>query len=102
MMIGADQKKLHYDLVNVGLRAIATSAGLVQLCKELQSAGVLDDAAVGRIKHIVADEIALSAPRPLLRSDFRRDICARLDAIFSGEQKFGAAESLSIGIQHKA
>jgi len=95
MTIGMEQKKLHYDLKNVGLRAQATAAGLVQLCKELKSAGVLTDDAVHRIKESIADEIALTAPRPLLRAEFRQEICSRLDSIFSGEQKLGDAEALA-------
>lgn len=97
MTIGSEQKKLHQDLKNVGLRAQATAAGLVQLCKELQAAGVINDAAVGRIKEAIADEISLTAPRPLLRADFRRDVCERLNAIFSGAEKLGPAEDMPFG-----
>jgi hypothetical protein len=94
MTIGNEQKKLHHDLKNVGLRAQATAAGLVQLCKELQAAGVLSDAAVGRVKESIADEIALTAPRPMLRADFRKEVCERLNAIFSGAEKLGPAEDI--------
>ena len=95
MTVGMEQRKLHYDLKNVGLRAQATAAGLVQLCKELQSAGVLEEAAVSRIKEAIADEIALTAPRAILRQEYRRDVCARLNSIFAGEQKLGEAEGFA-------
>lgn len=94
MTVGMEQKRLHLDLKNVGLRAQATAAGLVQLCKELQAAGVLSDDAVGRIKESIADEIALTAPRPMLRADFRKEVCERLNAIFSGAEKLGPAEAI--------
>ena len=90
----ADAKKLHFDLVNVGLRAQATAAGLVQLCRELQRAGILDDQGVGRIKGEIANEIALAAPRHVRGSEFRQDIEARLDRIFAGEQQLGDAAGL--------
>ncbi|MGO4167988.1 hypothetical protein [Novosphingobium sp. YAF33] len=99
MSIGVEQKRLHQDLKNVGLRAQATAAGLVQLCKELQAVGVLGDAAVSRVKEAIANEIALTAPRPILREDFRRDVCARLDAIFSGAEKLGPAEEMPFAQQ---
>ncbi|AXB80740.1 hypothetical protein [Novosphingobium sp. P6W] len=94
MKVGSEQEKLHHDLKNVGLRAQATAAGLVQLCKELQGAGVLSEAAVQRIKNSIADEIALTAPRPMLRADFRKEVCQRLDGIFSGSEKLGPAEEM--------
>ena len=37
------QKKLHFELTNVGMRAQATAAGMVQLCRELHRAGILDN-----------------------------------------------------------
>lgn len=83
------QKKLHFDLTNVGLRAHATAAGLVQLCLELRRAGLLDDAAIERIKGTIACDIEVSAPRSVATPGFRRDIRARLDRIFAGEEKIG-------------
>jgi hypothetical protein len=89
-------KKLHFDLTNVGLRAQATASGLIQLCKELHRAGVLDDEAIGRIKTVVADEIALNAPRSVSLADYRRDIDERLDRLFAGEQRVGDASTLAL------
>ncbi|HUD30104.1 MAG TPA: hypothetical protein VMQ93_14625 [Novosphingobium sp.] len=95
MAPGKTSASMHDDLRNVGLRAQATAAGLVQLCKELNAAGVLDEGAVQRVKHAIADEIALTAPRPIPRADFRRDVCERLDALFAGDEKVGPADRLS-------
>lgn len=48
------QKKLHFELTNVGMRAQATAAGMVQLCRELHRAGILDNDALERIKSAIA------------------------------------------------
>ncbi|WP_232492776.1 hypothetical protein [Novosphingobium kaempferiae] len=95
MTATTESARMHDDLKNIGLRAQATAAGLVQLCKELNAVGVLDQAAVDRVKHAIADEIALTAPRPIPRASFRREVCERLDALFAGDEKVGSAERLS-------
>ncbi|QGP80275.1 hypothetical protein GL174_10285 [Sphingobium sp. CAP-1] len=91
------QKRLHFDLTNVGLRAHATAAGLLQLCLELRRAGVLNEAAVERIKDAIACDIEVSAPRSVATADYRRDIKARLDKLFAGEEKIGSADALAFG-----
>lgn len=91
------QKKLHYDLANVGLRAQATAVGLLQLCIELRRVQVIDETAVERIKTAIAEEISMSTPRSMSPKDHRRDIKARLDRLFAGEQEVGSAEALSFG-----
>jgi hypothetical protein len=93
--MSAEKTNQHYELMDVGLRAQATAAGLVQLCKELQTAGVLNGEAVSRIKSSIADEIALTAPRSIRREEFRRDVCRRLDALFSGSLEVGTGEGLA-------
>lgn len=92
------QKKLHFDLTNVGLRAQATAAGLLQLCLELRRAGVLDDAAIERIKGAIACDIEVAAPRSVATADYRRDIRARLDKLFAGEERVGNADALAFGM----
>ncbi|WP_238474134.1 hypothetical protein [Altericroceibacterium spongiae] len=89
-----EKSNQHYELKDVGLRAQATAAGLVQLCKELHGAGVLDEAALDRIKASIADEIALTCPRSIRRDKFRNDVCDRLDSLFSGELKVGTHAGL--------
>ncbi|BBF68199.1 MULTISPECIES: hypothetical protein [Sphingomonadaceae] len=92
------QKKLHFDLSNVGLRAHATAVGLLQLCLELRRAGVLDESAVDRIKGAIACDIEVSAPRSVATAEYRRDIKARLDKLFAGEEKIGSADALAFGL----
>jgi hypothetical protein len=94
MTISEDTKRLNFDLTNVGLRAQATAAGFVQLCKELHSAGVIDDGAVSRIKDVVADNITLNCPRKANRAEYRREVSQRLEAIFEGKQKVGDIDDL--------
>jgi len=93
------QKKLHFDLTNVGLRAQATAVGLVQLCHELKRANVLDDSAIDRIKDAIADEVSVTAPRALAAKGYRGEIRARLDRLFDGETQVGSADALALGEQ---
>ena len=96
MSIGAgNQKKLHHDLTNVGLRAQATAAGLVQLCVDLRGAGILDEDALNRIKAAIGDEIIIGAARPVDRKGYRQEVRARLDRLFSGEERMGPAERIA-------
>lgn len=99
-MTGQDKhKKLHYDLANVGLRAQATATGLLQLCIELSRAKVLDDPAMERIKSAIAEEITVTAPRAISCEAYRRDVKARLDRLFAGEQDVGSADVLAFAAQ---
>lgn len=96
MAIGLDrEKRLHFDMANVGLRAHATAAGLLQLCQELRRAGILDESAIERIKTAIACDIEVSAPRSVATVGFRRDVKARLDRLFAGEEKLGSADALT-------
>jgi hypothetical protein len=94
MTISDDNRKLNFDLTNVGLRAQATAAGFVQLCKELRTAGVIDDAAVARIRDMVADNITINCPRKVNRSGYRQEVGRRLEEIFEGERKVGDINEL--------
>ena len=97
-MIGHDkQKKLHYELANVGLRAQATAVGLLQLCIELRRADVIDQEAVERIKGVIAEEIIVTAPRAVACEAYRNDVRSRLDRLFAGEQPVGSADALAFG-----
>jgi hypothetical protein len=90
-----ERKKLHYDLLNVELRAQATAVGVVQICIELQRANVLDQAAIERIKDAIADEVSLNAPRSIGIHEYRSEIKARLDRLFTGEEMVGSAAAMS-------
>lgn len=77
-----DARQLHGTVDFIGLRAHATSVGLIQLCAELMKAGVLDGQAIERIKHAILREISISNPRSNNRGDFEQSLKERLDAIF--------------------
>jgi hypothetical protein len=88
------QKRLHYDVTNVGLRAQATAVGFIQLCVELQRVNVIDDRAIRRIKDAIVDELIVTAPRQVASSTYRQDVLARLDRLFAGEEEVGTADAL--------
>lgn len=89
------QKRLHHELEHVGLRAQATAVGFLQLCIELRRTKVIDEQAIDRIKSAIADEISVGAPRSFSRQAYRREVQARLDRLFSGEQEVGPAQALA-------
>ncbi|RZF65449.1 hypothetical protein EWE75_05645 [Sphingomonas populi] len=91
------QKRLHWELTNVELRAQATAVGLVQLCIELRRANVLGEPALERIKDAIADEVAVAAPRVTVPKNYRKDVRSRLDRLFAGAQDVGSAEALAFG-----
>jgi hypothetical protein len=79
-------RELHNTLEFIGLRAQATTVGLLQLCTELVRAGVLDGAAIQRIKDAIRMELTLTHSRGHYRGEFEETLRQRLDAIFpSGE-----------------
>lgn len=92
-----EDKRLHYELGNVGLRAQATAAGLLQLCAELRDAGVLSEDAVERIKERIARDITLSAPKSTTPEAYRSDVRTRLDRLFAGCESVGSADALAFG-----
>lgn len=78
----AQARELHRTLDFIGLRAQATTVGLIQLCAELVRARVLGDDAIGRIKDSIHRELAVSRPRGRDRVEFEGTLRDRLDAIF--------------------
>ena len=79
----AEVRKLHHEVDFVGLRAQATSVGFIQLCSELCRAGVLDEAALDRIKEAIARELAFGKSRGTYQ-DERDKTRKRLDDLFAG------------------
>ncbi|MES2988144.1 MAG: hypothetical protein V4808_09585 [Pseudomonadota bacterium] len=74
--------RLHTCLDYIGLRAQATSVGLLQLCAELVAVGVLDDKAVERIKNAIASDITVSRKAKHGQAEFDVLLRQRLDAVF--------------------
>jgi hypothetical protein len=86
-----EEKRLHEQIDLLGLRAQATSVGYLTLARELVRAGVLDEAALGRIKEAILRELCLSRPPAANREEFERTVRQRLDALFAGEGPVGRA-----------
>lgn len=82
-----ETRQLHDTLDYIGLRAHATTAGLLQLCSELVRAGAIDIAAVERIKAAIHSEIMLTQGRRRDRHEFGEMLKERLDAIFPQGQE---------------
>jgi len=74
--------QLHRSLEFIGLRAQATSVGLLQLCAELVKANVLDSDAIERIKDAIQLDIVVSNPRGRDRDEFAKTLRRRLDSVF--------------------
>jgi len=74
--------RLHECLDFIGLRAQATSVGLLQLCAELVAVGVLDNEAVERIKHAIRKDITVSRRGKYGQSEFEETLRKRLDSVF--------------------
>lgn len=84
-MNAADQneaRELHRTLDFIGLRAHATTVGLIQLCEELLRVGILDGEALQRIKDAIHMEITMAQARVGNQSAFDDTLRRRLDAIF--------------------
>ena len=77
-----DTRQLHDTMDFIGLRAHATAAGLLQLCSELVSAGIIDLQAIERIKAAIHREILVSHGRGRGREEFAQTLKGRLDSIF--------------------
>jgi predicted deacylase len=80
-----EDRRLHDAMDFIGLRALATAAGMIQICTELHAAGIFDDAAIDRVKEAMAREIALSH-RGTFETEFQR-AKQRLDALFAGREE---------------
>lgn len=50
---------------------------------------------MNRIKAAIGDEIIIGAARPVDRKGYRQEVRARLDRLFSGEERMGPAERIA-------
>jgi hypothetical protein len=87
-------RQLHDTLDFIGLRAQATTVGLLQLCTELVQAEVIDLDAIDRIKAAVHRELLVSHPRGHDREEFARTLQERLDAVFPHDEAEHRATSV--------
>jgi hypothetical protein len=87
----SDQERIHANLEAIGIRASGTAVGLFQLMKELLDAGVLEGAAVSRIKEAVITELAASRPRSQTLADYEQRVRERMDTLIPVEPDTGSA-----------
>ena len=75
----------HDDLVRAGAQAVELVTGL------------LDEAALGRIKDAIFGEIALRRPASVPKDEYDRTMRRRLDALFAGNEALGQKPPVAIG-----
>ena len=86
-----EQKRIHESLDLLGVRAQAAAIGMIQITIELNRVGVLDEAALGRIKDAIFGEISLSRPVSVAKDEYEQSVRRRLDALFSGTETLRSA-----------
>lgn len=75
-------RERHRTLDFIGLRAHATTVGLIQLCEELLNAGILQQDGLDRIKRAIISELTVSNTRISNQAGFDDTLKRRIDAIF--------------------
>lgn len=78
----AAARERHRTLDFIGLRAHATTVGLIQLCEELLNAGVLSPEGLERIKGAIRSELSVCNSRISNQPTFDDTMRKRIDAIF--------------------
>ena len=82
-MDAAGTRKQHSEVNLAGFRAHAAAVGLLQLIRELRSAGVIDDAATDRVRDAIVDDLALSRSVHVDEGEFRERLASRLDKLLA-------------------
>ncbi|ATE63245.1 hypothetical protein [Rhizorhabdus dicambivorans] len=85
-----ETRKLRESIDLLGIRAHATAVGMIQIAIELRRAGVLDEAAMERIKDAMLGDIMLSKPPSADAVEYEASLRRRLDALFAGRESFGS------------
>jgi hypothetical protein len=85
-----DDRRFHDQLDFIGVRAHVTATAVLQMCSELERAGVLDPAAMERIKDAMAKEIALSRNRGVFAEEYA-NARRRLDELFAGRARLASS-----------
>lgn len=76
-------RERHHILDFIGLRAHATTVGLIQLCEELLNAGILSVDGLDRIKDAIVGELTVGRRERVARqSNFDETLRGRIDAVF--------------------
>jgi hypothetical protein len=84
-----EDQRVHDALKFIGLRATVTAVGLLRLAAELVKAGVLDEAALERIKDAMVKELSLNRPPNTEKDEYERSMRERLTRLLSGEESIG-------------
>ena len=84
-----EDQRVHDALKFIGLRATVTAVGLLRLSAELAKAGVLDEAALDRIKDAMIKELSLNRPPNTQKDEYERNMRERLNRLISGEESIG-------------
>lgn len=88
----SDARERHRTLDFIGLRAHATTVGLIQLCEELLNAGILKQDGLDRIKAAIISELTVSNVRISNQKSFDETLKRRIDSIFPSAAGVRAAE----------
>jgi len=78
-----DSQQVQLALDSIGMRQRGTAVGLLQLCKELLDAGVLEEDAVTRIREAIVEDVALNCPRTLPVAEYQCMVRERLNSILA-------------------
>jgi hypothetical protein len=95
-----DRDRIHADLEAVGIRASGTAIGLFQLLKELLKAGVLDRAAIERIREAIILDLTTVRPRSQTRDEYERRVRARMDNLLPLAADASDIAAASVPTQH--
>jgi hypothetical protein len=79
-------KRLHAAMRFLEMPATTTSLGFLKLVEELERAGILDEAAVERIKTAMYKELCLRLPAHLRTQFFESMVREHLNRLFSGDE----------------
>lgn len=91
-----ETRKLRESIDLLGIRAQATAAGMIQIAIELGRVGVLDAAALDRIKDRILGDIMLGRPPSADRTAYEAAMRRRLDALFAGTEPVGSQPMVGI------
>jgi len=95
-----DGQHIQLALESIGMRQRGTAVGLLQLCKELFDAGVLDPDAVVRIREAIVADVALNCPRTVQVSEYQDMVRERLNALLTDPASLTVAEATASVARH--
>lgn len=85
----SETRKLRESIDLLGIRTQAAAVGMIQIAIELRRAGMLDEAAIGRVKDAILGDLMLSRPPSGDPAGYEQSLRKRLDALFTGRESMG-------------